>query len=781
MSSSEKAKTPATFEERNPFDISRHSGPEVAAEIAKRMAALKTARARTYTAPTTVPGPDAKPAPIAAPVQPARVPKAAAQPAPSARSAETAAPRVPYFASASAIRRAMPPAPSLKQRPRDQPSPVAPEPVAPSAAPMPDQAPPTDIVPALDPAPAVTAPATAEAPIAAPTPIDDSPLDAAVAEAPSEPAEPSQVLESSHPEVAHIDEKERIQAEARAIRARWIAAHDLESFIDANPAEGDALATSATEAPTAAAHHAEIDTPADEAHTAADAIDSVEPEGDSVLNTASDVDEMPTPSETLDEAALDTVNRHAASPAIHLTTLDEMAGRREPTFDMPEACAPPETAAEPPAPRVAAEPDVVPGPAMHLGTAALDGMSGRKEPTFEARAARATPEIAEQDEPDAAADIGIAALDEMAGRKEPTFDGPVRRLAPEIAPAAPAPQPPHADELAYDAALEEKQAAVDLPRLDTARFDHAAARTEPAPGVEPKPAAKIVAPRITMRPIETRIEARRIDTLRAEPELSAARPMLSHDEAEDWDMPPTLAAKAGRARRGTGWAIGLGSVLLIAGITAPAAIWQQGRQDQDRVALVTPAPAPQQAGAAAPAAATTTAPTPAPMPALATLPAAPQADVADAAPVSESPASEPPAKDFATELKTIGDGVEVEAAPVMTPPPPAKTLASAGPAVGGTYMVARPFVPESGDGPFLRAPAGMTPMPPAGAKPALVVQLKPKVTAKPSVSKPKPVARQAKPFFQQSPDQMFDTLIGTLSKGKPANPATKPQSPSTRR
>jgi hypothetical protein len=99
-------------------------------------------------------------------------------------------------------------------------------------------------------------------------------------------------------------------------------------------------------------------------------------------------------------------------------------------------------------------------------------------------------------------------------------------------------------------------------------------------------------------------------------------------------------------------------------------------------------------------------------------------------------------------------------------------------------MVARPFVPESGDGPFLRAPAGMTPLPPAGAKPALIVQLKPKVaatTAKPSVSKPKPVARQAKPFFQQSPDQMFDTLIETLSKGKPANPATKPQSPSARR
>jgi hypothetical protein len=233
-------------------------------------------------------------------------------------------------------------------------------------------------------------------------------------------------------------------------------------------------------------------------------------------------------------------------------------------------------------------------------------------------------------------------------------------------------------------------------------------------------------------------------------------------------MPSAFAAKAERARRGTGWAIGLGSVLLIAGITAPAAIWQQqGRQDQDRVAVVTPPPAPT----------ATRAPTSAP----ATLPAPPQA-AADAAPAV--PSSEPAAEDFATVLTKIGDGVEIEPAPVMTPPSPAETLASASPAAGGTLMVARPFVPEPDDGPFLRAPAGMTPVAPAGAKPGLMVQLKPKVaatTAKPAVSKPKPVARQPKPFFQQSPDQMFNTLIETLSEGKPVNPATKPESPSTRR
>src|SRR5688500_2146984 len=125
MSSGEKAKPPATFEERNPFDISRNSGPEVAAEIAKRMAAWKQARARTTPASTTnrsstipsaaISSSDEKlPPPIAAPVQPARMPKAARGSAQtSTESAGKGAPRVPYFA-VSATRRAMPPAPSPK-------------------------------------------------------------------------------------------------------------------------------------------------------------------------------------------------------------------------------------------------------------------------------------------------------------------------------------------------------------------------------------------------------------------------------------------------------------------------------------------------------------------------------------------------------------------------------------------------------------------------------------------------------------------------------------------
>ena len=109
-------------------------------------------------------------------------------------------------------------------------------------------------------------------------------------------------------------------------------------------------------------------------------------------------------------------------------------------------------------------------------------------------------------------------------------------------------------------------------------------------------------------------------------------------------------------------------------------------------------------------------------------------------------------------------------------------------------MIARPFVPEQGDGPFLRAPTtGAATVPVAGApvqsaavgvRPNLMGQLKPKATAVASTSKPaasKPVQRKPKPFFQQSPDQMFETLIETLSEGRPVNPNTKPTSPSSRR
>ncbi|HEV8389155.1 MAG TPA: hypothetical protein VGQ35_04885, partial [Dongiaceae bacterium] len=152
MSSGERAKPPATYEERNPFDISRRSGKDVAAEIAQRMAAWKQARGRSYATRSAVPSAEAKQAPIAAPVQPARLPKFAEHAGPAQRpvprpanpplppradasaaprrapasaapastptdsgSPASAGARIPFFASFSAVQRAMPPAPSLKR------------------------------------------------------------------------------------------------------------------------------------------------------------------------------------------------------------------------------------------------------------------------------------------------------------------------------------------------------------------------------------------------------------------------------------------------------------------------------------------------------------------------------------------------------------------------------------------------------------------------------------------------------------------------------------------
>jgi hypothetical protein len=108
----------------------------------------------------------------------------------------------------------------------------------------------------------------------------------------------------------------------------------------------------------------------------------------------------------------------------------------------------------------------------------------------------------------------------------------------------------------------------------------------------------------------------------------------------------------------------------------------------------------------------------------------------------------------------------------------------------GSEMVAKPFVPESGSDHFLRAPTtGVATVPiddGSGAhgasvvvRPTLMAQLKPKPAgAKPfkgasQISSPKPA--------DQSLDQMFQTLVDTLSEGKPVNSATKPLPPSNRK
>ena len=206
MSSGEKAKPPATFEERNPFDISRNSGPEVAAEIAKRMAAWKQARTRTSPATATtqsstnqsgtIPSGDAKLPPIAAPVQPARMPKAERGSQPAQSSSGSAASRVPYFA-VSATRRAMPAAPSPKQaRPPtsrgDEPATRTDELAILPSAPAPEEAPrdhderplqaADEAILAPPPEPPVVESSPAEA-----VAIEEAPLEAHAASAPSQP------------------------------------------------------------------------------------------------------------------------------------------------------------------------------------------------------------------------------------------------------------------------------------------------------------------------------------------------------------------------------------------------------------------------------------------------------------------------------------------------------------------------------------------------------------------------------------------------------------------
>src|ERR1700752_2731671 len=161
MSSGEGAK-PAAYEERNPFAISRRSEKEVAAEIAQRLSAWKQARGRSYAMPPAgrEPAPASAKPPPAAPVQRPPLPQfpqpvarpqqtsGTPQPAPAIRANPDA--RVPLFATASALRRAMPPAPGLKPLETAQPRIERPaEPGAVEGPPVPG-ADASDLAPAMD-------------------------------------------------------------------------------------------------------------------------------------------------------------------------------------------------------------------------------------------------------------------------------------------------------------------------------------------------------------------------------------------------------------------------------------------------------------------------------------------------------------------------------------------------------------------------------------------------------------------------------------------------------
>jgi hypothetical protein len=161
-------------------------------------------------------------------------------------------------------------------------------------------------------------------------------------------------------------------------------------------------------------------------------------------------------------------------------------------------------------------------------------------------------------------------------------------------------------------------------------------------------------------------------------------------------------------------------------------------------------------------------------------------------------------------LSAVRDGGEVSGAPISRPPAPASDLtskpATQADAAGGDtspFLVARPFVPDGEptparllrpppsatvavDGaaaPFVAAPASIA------LKPSLMAQLKPEVTsapaAKPAAASPKVVRkRQNSQLLGPVPeqlDQMFETLVRTLSNGQPSNPANQPPPPSTRR
>ncbi len=253
---------------------------------------------------------------------------------------------------------------------------------------------------ALADAPPVAAASIEEAP-----PRADLGEDATPAAAPTElsdPVESPSVAEASEPISVEPDDNERRRAEARAIKARWMAAHDLDALIDTSGAGSDAGRAPIAGVPAA--------TP-------------------TVRETGSG--EGPDPSAHEPQAA---VGDLASAPGVKS---DDAVSRDESPHDEsaePERAAPLEAAAnvEEPAAEVASETaaavrvPATPAPvvdrdvareASALDFAALDEIAGRREPTFDAPTAQTTPEMAmpaHPEMPDAARAPAIAAQDEAA-------------------------------------------------------------------------------------------------------------------------------------------------------------------------------------------------------------------------------------------------------------------------------------------------------------------------------------------------------------------------------
>lgn len=757
MSSGETAKPPATFEERNPFDISKRSGKDVAAEIAQRLAAWKQARGRSYaTQSATVPSAEGKP--IGAPVQPARLPKsgehvrahpaqepqsraipanarsadplgavggggATAQTAPARQAPAKSAPHPLPPALVAAVQRAMPPAPSPKR-------------------------------PAVPPESTIAAPGL-DVPSAEPPPIEETvAIDETAAIEPSDAQPPR--IDTAEP-IAAADIEAPI-AEAREIEiappARAAPVNGMVERPDRaverfEPRESDEH-RDLSETPAG-----EADPPASAVVDAAHAAAPTDTRDIDALGTAAGAPGPSTPARTTDMGAPSTGPRTAALPLAAEPV--PAAQAREPAGGAPLAVEAADVESRTTDPR------------------ATDA-SAMREAAFMPPA------------PVEPRSIDLRAI-RMLDIEAPA---PILRRRAIVAPSAPA--------IAAD--------DIEAHRIETGEIGGG----EVTPGTEePRleaPESEILAP-----------EARRIDV---------RRPIFPHIAPAEWEVRPSIAdARVTRPpRSGTGWAIGLGSLLLIAGVTAPAAIWQHGRTvappslDQAVALNPMPMPAPQPTPRnAQPANATQTASQPAsPQPAAAQPavrpPAAPQpAAPTDHAQNQPAPQSQPTANANTADtpqsapqqqasLGAVANGGEVADAPISVPPPPeaippelapaaASDAPAAPPATDATPLyppTPRPFQPEFTATPF--HPTAMDGMASVTTKPTVAGRLKPAQSASiavPNAASSAPrrlVAKPAKPVTmkrQPTLDQMFDDLIQSLSGGQPVNPANKPAPPSERR
>ena len=264
-------------------------------------------------------------------------------------------------------------------------------------------------------------PPVVESSPAASAAIEEAPLEVHAVSAPAQPeSSNSQPFESASAAEASTppepNETERRRAEARALKARWIAAHDLDTLLERPAASNGADVARSVEAAETASHDAGT-TSAHDTGTGEDAGPLVrapdgtegdlvrssteepaaESEPDIAFEATTSVDESVTPTAEPEATAVQT------SP---IAALNQAAGRKEPTFEAPKA------------PQAASVADRAGQEALDI--AALDEIAGRREPTFDAPVARAEPERFDATS-DAAPEASVEAPDEMiaALRAEP--------------------------------------------------------------------------------------------------------------------------------------------------------------------------------------------------------------------------------------------------------------------------------------------------------------------------------------------------------------------------